>query len=93
MQCFNLPPIVVFIIASSPLLSLSHAGVTGTPAGAETRGAPLPHAGPWAADAVGLSRQHFLVVPTAIITSESLDELRVAAELAARWGPGGGALH
>lgn len=35
-------------------------------------------------DAVGLQRQHFLIVPTAVSTSESLDALHVLAELAAR---------
>lgn len=34
--------------------------------------------------AVGVQRQHFLIVPTAISTSESLDSMHVLAELAAR---------
>jgi len=33
----------------------------------------------------GLARQHFLIVPTAVSTSESLDALHVLAELAARY--------
>jgi hypothetical protein len=35
----------------------------------------------------GLPRQHFLIVPTAVSTSESLDTLRVVAELAVRCAP------